>query len=220
MKILFPLFVSVLISSAFANAPSQVINGSGTLRDAHFDTVQVNGSLTFEKISIDQSLKVNGFLTGKGLECDDLKINGSTDIQNVKANSLEINGSLSCENVHVQNVFSIYGKLTAKNFFVEDKCTIHGNFHIDKGTIAALSTSCMEGTLSGCTVGQIDVRKNKKNFNFFGFSTEISSRQILELKNGTVVSGNIEFESEGGEVHLFDTSRVQGKVLRGKIIQK
>jgi hypothetical protein len=44
--------------------------------------------------------------------------------------------------------------------------------------------------------------------------------QIIEIKENTVVNHNIIFESQLGEIHIFDNSSINGKVLGAKIIRK
>ena len=45
-------------------------------------------------------------------------------------------------------------------------------------------------------------------------------KQVLELKQGTIVNGPIVFESGKGEVVIYPGSQVLGSVTGGKIVRK
>lgn len=178
----------------------QVINGSTVLKDKNFDELQVNGGLEFNNLFVDDLLEVNGSTSGKNLKCRDLKSNGSLHIEGLKAQNIESSGSFEGKNIEVTGQAKIngYTKITDGKLNIVEIASSNSVFFHTKVT------------------GNIVIKKLDNGFNLSNLKSKV---QILELKDGSVVSGNITFETEGGEVHLFDSSKVYGKVLNGKVIK-
>lgn len=64
--------------------------------------------------------------------------------------------------------------------------------------------------LSKCTLSGITIQRD----------AAFKAKQLLELKNGTLIEGPVQFEGGNGEVHLYPGSKVRSNVSGGKIIQK
>jgi hypothetical protein len=98
-KILFSVF-AILLSlniTAFAKNGS-TINGSSHLENGKYDSLEVNGNLTFKDLLITDSIVVNGSVQGKNLKCHTIKSNGSLDIDGLWAQGVDSNGSFSGQN--------------------------------------------------------------------------------------------------------------------------
>lgn len=203
-KMLFMIFVALLGLNipAFAKDTS-TINGSSHLNKGEYDSLQVNGSLTFKDLAIKDSIIINGSIQGKNLKCKTMESNGSVDVNGLKAKSVESNGSFSGENIEVTGELEVNGGLEVKN----------GKLHDIQ--IASTRSIIIDTQVNG----NIRIKKVTEGWNFFGFKSNEPSPQILELKGNSLVRGDIIFEKDG-EVHLFDRSKVEGKITNAKVIQK
>ncbi len=180
-----------------------IINGSSNLSKGEYDSLEVNGSLTFTDLFIKDSIVINGSIQGKNLKCNTMESNGSVKINGLKAKSVESNGSFSGENIEVTGEFEVHGGVDIKN----------GKLHNIK--IASIRSTILDTQVNG----NIRIEKVTEGWNFFGFKSSESSPQILELKGKSIVSGDVFFEKDG-EVHIFDGSKVEGKVTNAKVIPK
>lgn len=187
---------------AFAKNIS-TINGGSHLNKGEYDSLEANGAITFKDLAIKDSLVINGSIQGKNLKCKTMKSNGSVDVDGLQVQGVESNGSFSAENVEITGKSEFNGSLEIKN----------GKLHDIQ--IASTRSTIIETQVNG----NIRIKKVNKGWNFFGFKSNESSTQILELKGNSLVSGDIFFE-EDGEVHLFDGAKVEGKIVNAKAIQK
>ena len=203
-KILFIIFILLLgLNTPAFSQDTSTINGSSHLNKGEYDSLEVNGSLTFTDLDIKDSIVINGSIQGKNLKCKTMESNGSVDINGLKAQSVESNGSFSGENIDIMGELEVNGRLEIKN----------GKLHNIK--IASTSSTIMDTKVNG----NIRIEKATGGWKFFGFKSNESSPQILELKGNSIVIGDVIFEKEG-EVHLFDIAKVEGKVINAKVIQK
>ena len=201
------LFITILCVGACLIAAqtmaAQVISGSSVLKDRNFDSLQVNGALEFNNLIVDDLLEVNGSISGKNLKCRDLKSNGSLHIEVLRAHNIEGNGSFE-----------------GKNIEVTEQAKINGYAKITDGKLNIVEIASFNSVFVNTKViGNIVIKKTDNGFNLSNLKSKDPKVQILELKDDSVISGNITFEAEGGEVHLFDSSKVYGKVLNGKVIK-
>ena len=65
-----------------------------------------------------------------------------------------------------------------------------------------------ESDYSNCHFKEIVIKKNPY----------IDSKQVIRLKNKSIVNGNVTFESGNGEVHLDANSQIKGEVHGGRKI--
>ncbi len=86
-------------------------------------------------------------------------------------------------------------------------------------TINHIQITAQNATFIHSNIGNILFKKSKSGLALFGFQFKNDQTQILELKAGSVVSGDVVFESEG-VIHLFENSMIQGKVFGAKVVKK
>jgi hypothetical protein len=180
-----------------------VINGHSDLKKQEYESLEINGDIIFENLTINNALDVNGRIHGKHLTCKTMASNGSVDVENLQAQTIESNGSFSGKNI----------KITGESKF-------NGEVEITNGTIKSIEVSGEQLTLSNTAVhGTIHIKKVTKGGTVSDFQFKKSSTQILELKGTSVVTGDVIFEQEG-EVHLFNGAKIHGKTIRAKVIRK
>lgn len=187
---------------AFAKDTS-TINGRSYLNNGEYDSLEVNGDLTFKGLWIKDSFVINGSIQGENLKCKTIKSNGSFDVDGFQAQGVKSNGSFTGKNVDITGESKFHGDLEIKN----------GKLHDIQ--IASTRSTFIETQIKG----NILIKKVKKDWSFMGFKSNESSAQVLELKGKSLVIGDILFEKEG-EVHLFDGAKVKGKIVNAKVIQK
>lgn len=214
--------ICALNAKEFTPAPSS-INGSTELQDASFESLKVNGNLKYRNLQV-TTLQVNGSLQGSQLVCDTMKVNGFVNVQDAKIVTVASNGSFKGENVQVKDKIVINGSLDVNNITVLGNIEVKGKSTIKRGTLNQVQIAGKLATFENSTINHITIKKANNswdiNLGFFSFTWHGTSEQVIELKAGTIVSGDIVFESGEGEVRLFDTSEVKGTVKGGKIVRR
>ncbi len=204
-QILFTIFMTVVGFNVPANAKEvSTIDGSSHLTRGEYDSLKVNGHLTFNGLIIKDLLIVNGSIHGKSLQCKTVKSNGSFDVEGFQTENLESNGSF-----------------TGKNIEIIGEAVFNGGIKITNGKLNDIKIAIMRTTFTDIVVnGNIFFKKANKEKGFLGFtSNNQSSVQVLELKGRSLIIGDIIFK-ENGEIHLFDLAEVKGKIVNAKVIQK
>ncbi|WHA06759.1 hypothetical protein N3Z16_01030 [Candidatus Megaera polyxenophila] len=203
-KILFTIFMTLVGLNAPAIAKEvSAINGSSHLTKGEYDSLKVNGHLTFNGLVIKDLLIVNGSIHGKNLECKTVKSNGSFDVDGLQARNVESNGSF-----------------TGKNIEIIGEAVFNGGVKITNGKLNDIKIATMRTTFTNTVVnGNILFKKVNNGKGFLDFVSNQSSVQVLELKGRSLIIGDLIFE-EDGEIHLFDLAEVKGKIVNAKVIQK
>lgn len=197
-KILFSIFLILLVLNIKAFAKDVfTINGSSHLNKGEYDSLEVNGALTFKELFIKDSIVVNGRIHGNDLKCRTIEVNGSVEIDRLWAQNVESNGLFLGQNIDISGDAEFNGRVEIKT----------GKLHNIQ--IVSIKSTIIDTEVNG----NIWVKK-LNNFK----SNELLT-QILELKGDTIVSGDVVFEEEG-EVYLFDGAKIEGKVIKAKVIQK
>lgn len=202
MNKILSLMLMILLGlnvSAYAKNAS-IINGSSNLKQQVYDSLQINGALKFKDLTIKESLIINGKIQGKNLKCRNITSNGSFDVDGFQAQNVKTNGSFKGMNIEI----------TGKSEF-------NGALEITNGKLHNIQIVNTLSTLIDTNVsGNINIKKIDKGFRV---RPSTSSVQVLELKGSSLVTGDVIFEEEGA-VYLFDKSKVQGKIVNAKIIEK
>ncbi len=195
-KIFAAIFSSfLLLNPTFAGSGS-TINGTAHLKGEKYDSLTVNGNLTFDDLTIKEGLVVNGNLEGKGLKCAAMKSNGLARLDRIEVGSVKSNGFFR-----------------AKNVEIKDSGEFNGGCEIKNGKLPSIQIRGREATLIKCEVnGDLHIKKIEYSC--------CSCHQRLELRENSVVTGDLLFDLEGGEVYLFGGSKVMGKIVNGKLIER
>lgn len=195
------LSIFALTNNMFASYTT-IINGSANMHGKKYISLKVNGELEFKGLTIDNFLKVNGSLKGEKLMCDNLNVNGNADIKKVEAREINING-----------------------LFIGDKIDITGKA-IFKGSLILKNSEFKKVDFEGNKVILFDSVINKginfskpKELSWNIFKSTSNTPQILELRGNSAVYQDVKFDDKG-EIHLYDNSIVNAKIINGKVIQK
>ncbi len=157
------------------------------------EATKVSGSSQYGEVTLDE-------LDGFGL----VKLNGTT------VSNVHLTGSLITQYADIGSL-NIIGEANLKDSTIQKGGTILGSLQAVrttfKGPITILSQKALftASKLEGITV-QVDN----------GFK----GKQIVELKQGTLINGPIHFDSGRGEVIIFPGCQVLGPVTGGKIVRK
>lgn len=194
------LFFLGIAASSEAWASAATVNGSADLKDATYDSLEVNGMLAFKDLSVKEALIVNGSASGKGLNCAKLEVNGSAHIELLRTGDLTGNGSF-----------------IGKNIEVKGKTEIDGSLEITKGKLNSVKLAVTQAIFADTEIsGDIIIEKLKTAPVPLGVKPSPIVRQIIELRGDSVVTGDIKFEGEG-EIRIYDGAAVKGVVLNGNI---
>lgn len=224
------LIILCLFSSCLFSTQEQVtnkkhrVNGQAVFNTAHFTSLEVNGSLTFDHLSVDEDIIINGSTKGDYLTCGQLRTNGQSTLNNVTIKSLKSNGACSLHHACIDNDISAHGSLNLEKVTVAGTIKIHGKLFAQESSVKNIEIHAQRAYLSSTKVsGSILVKEltSESSFwDFFGFTQKKrKNTQILEVKNGSCITENIIFEYPG-EIHLYDTSEIKGTVTQAKIIRK
>ena len=123
-----------------------------------------------------------------------LSVNGILISQGATIGSIDVIGEANLTDTLIENGGTIFGYIQTHHASIKQPLIINGQ--------KAVFTS---SHLAGLTVRRMDAFKGK---------------QIIELRQKTIVDGPISFESGKGEVHLYPGSQVLGPVSGGKIVKK
>ncbi|QQR53617.1 hypothetical protein IPH25_02005 [bacterium] len=178
----------------FQSKKAEFIKGVKSVANKEYNELHVQGPFHFENIVIKNRFFGQGKVTGKGLICNKLEGQGSFKVENVQAETINRMGLFSVQKLTVSSDATFQGKVTIvdgtlKNVFILASRSIFKSSYID---------------------GNISIKKSNDKHGRI---------QTLELKDGTVVSGDVIFE-QAGDVYLYNGSEIKGKVVNGTIIKK
>ena len=148
------------------------------------------GYEVFENLRSSGVLKLNG-TTVKNL----LVVQGCLIAQEGKFGAIEAMGEVNLTNSLVSSASTIGGYLRAQGTTFKSPLTL--------SVYKAVFTSSK-------ILGNITVQRQEA----------FKGKQVIELKQGSVVEGPIVFESGKGEVHLYPGAKVYSSIEGGKLIRK
>jgi len=135
---------------------------------------------------ITEQLTVNGKLTAANADLNNVVLNGASEISNSKITGIaEVNGSLMANNVNFAKDLILNGKMQAT----------HCNFMQD----ITANTEVLE--LSKSKAKRIHIIQGKE--------------PVVKISAGTVVLGDIVFDSGKGQVIIDKSSKVIGSIYSG-----
>jgi hypothetical protein len=105
----------------------------------------------------------------------------------------------------------VLGEVNLTDTVVSQPSTISGYLRTQRSTFQApLTLRAYKAVLTASKFTSIKVLKQEA----------FKGKQIVELKQKTVVEGSISFESGKGEVHLYPGCKVYGPIEGGKLVRK
>lgn len=154
---------------------------------------KVTGINQYEAVAVEK-IDGTGLIKLNGTTVDSIRLVGSLLSQDAEIGSLDITGEANFKNCTIKNSGTILGSLQAVHSTFKDSITILSQK-------AVFTNSRLEG---------ITVQKD----------TGYKGKQIIELRQGTLINGPVHFESGKGEIIVFPGSQVLGPVTGGKIVKK
>ena len=177
-----------LLKSVNVFATEAEINGKISLKQAQYDSLQINGNFAFEDVDVKNYLKVNGDKEGKNLKCSEIQSNGSFKVDSLIVKDIENNGSFIGKNVEISGLGRFNGKVEITNCKLND-----------------IEISSEKVVFTDCNINKLLIKKSDEN-----------KKQVVELHGDSAI-GDIEFEKPG-EIHSFDKSQVTGKIGNCQVI--
>ncbi len=154
---------------------------------------KISGANQYDAVTLD-------VIDGTGL----VKLNGTT------VSNIHLTGSLITQNAHI-GTLNIIGEANLKNTVVEQGGSVLGSLQATHSTFRnAITILSQKAVFTGSRLEGITVQKDS------GFK----GKQVLELRQGTLINGPIHFESGKGEVLIFPGCQVLGPVTGGKVVKK
>ncbi|HEY4254776.1 MAG TPA: hypothetical protein VGM34_00330 [Chlamydiales bacterium] len=134
-----------------------------------------------------------------------LKLRSTTITQ-----SLRVEGSLIAQSARL-GTLDVTGEASLSDSIIASPCTITGTIRTQNTTFQSLLTlGAQKAFFASSHLHSITIRKD----------LSYKGKQLIELKQKTIVDGPITFESGRGEVHLYPGSQVLGPVTGGKVVRK
>ncbi len=181
------------------------VYGDTNFTDVTLDSLKSFGPANLTSTQIAGNLKVFGPLSYEGLSVDGIaNIIGNAKGKVGKFAQLSAVGSLDIQATTIDGDTFVTGSLKAKD-----------------SQLANISITANTIELSGTTVQNILIRKNEQvtlsgNFeddNNTSHTIKKHKHQRLVLKNGSIVTGDIAFESGKGIIEKDKSSLIKGKVV-------
>lgn len=137
--------------------------------------------------------------------------NGSVILKSTNVlGSLVVNGSLNAEDSVIRSL-QVNGQANLKNCVINSLSTINGSLHADNTQFQQeLSVASQKITLKTCSIASLIVRKTD------GYE----GIQIINLRNGTNVTGPIIVESGNGQIWMSSDSKISGQVSGAQVLGK
>lgn len=178
--------VALVFVSAVAGCAHQLPKETTTIINEQMNSYTAHRGLNLNASKISEQLTVNGPFVASNADLNDVFLNGKSEINNSRINgTFDSNGALSLNHVNFAGDVSLNGRLEAKY------TAFNGNISANSEYIELVKTQ----------VKKIHVRAGRN--------------PVVKLVDGSIVAGDIVFESGKGKVIIDKESRVLGSVYSG-----
>lgn len=152
---------------------------------------------------------------------------GSDSYGEISLESLELLGSIKLNGTTVSKLLKVTGNLVANSARLHE-IEAEGDVKLNDTLLEApvLITGSLQASDSDFRQSLIFVGQKARftKCKLIGITVRrdaaFKARQVIELKNGTIVEGPVVFEGGNGEVLLYHGSKIHGSVTGGKIVYK
>lgn len=159
-----------------------------------FLATNVIGPGNFGKVTVD-AINATGLIKLNGtIVSNDIRLVGCIIAHNGDIGSLDVIGDVNLTETTIKEGGQVIGSIQAVRSTIKKPMTLWGQKAVFTAT-----------KLQGLTI------KQEKSY---------KGKQIIELRQGTIVDGPIHFESGKGEVLLYPGSQLLGSVTGGKVLKK
>src|SRR3990167_4523126 len=125
-------------------------------------------------------------------------------------NHLQMKGSIIAKNAQIGS-FHVMGEANLKDTLIKSASTMMCYLQASQTTFQGPLTILSQKVV--LTASKVDRITFQKDLSYKG-------KQILELRQGTIVNGPVHFESGKGEVWIYPSSQILGDVTGGTILKK
>ncbi len=166
MKQLLPVLMTIAASIPGMAQEPEVMNGNVNLISKEYDSLSINGGLTFENLSIKNLLIINGRIQGKNLQCTIINSNGSLNVTGLQAQNIESHGTF-----------------LAKDIDVTGESILRGTIEITNAKLNQIKMSTTQTTFTNAEVrGNVILENIDKASDHLGGSFPQPQPQVLKLK--------------------------------------
>lgn len=155
----------------------------------------INGTYKVKDTVVTEKLKINGeVVLGQGTVVNEMMI---------------INGILNAEGADFKRRLIVNGNASIKQSKFHENASFNGNLTVsDSEFLGYLYLHVQQSDYFNCRLNYIFAEKNPYT----------NAKEIIFLKNGSLVNGDVMFESGNGEIHLDANSQIKGKIYGGSKI--
>ena len=134
-----------------------------------------------------------------------VKLNGTTI-----SKRLLVTGHLIASSAHLHEI-EAEGDVKLKDSMLQEQVSVTGSLQASGSEFCQpLILTGQKALFSKCKLSGITVRRD----------AAFKAKQVIELKDRTIVEGPIAFEGGNGEVLLYAGSKIHGAVTGGKVTHK
>ncbi len=152
---------------------------------------------------------------------------GSDSYGEISLESLELLGSIKLNGTTVSKLLKVTGNLVANSAHLHE-IEAEGDVKLNDTLLEAqvLITGSLQASDSDFRQSLIFVGQKARftKCKLIGITVRrdaaFKARQVIELKNSTIIEGPVIFEGGNGEVLLYPGSKIHGSVTGGKIVYK
>lgn len=197
---------SISTSSGITKIHNEIVDhistdGSTDLNNVKCKSADIEGTLTFNEVTVEKKIRIGGSANGNKISCDYLEVDGSFTVTDAKTNMAVISGSLNATNMSIINNLKLDGPLNANNITVDGYAEIDGTMNVINSKFGDIVLTSANSSITDSTTGNITVRSGSNKV-----------PQQLILKGNTTVNGNIVFAAGNGIVIMDPSVKLNGNM--------
>ena len=161
------------------------------------------GPATIDDTTVTGTINVFGPLTMKNVTANDVITKGPLTMNQATVNNITVQGTLTMTNASANNV-NVQGSVLSTSSTVKGQVSAEGPVEATYSTFeqSVFSTSNSVILSSSQVVGNVTETSN-------------NGPAVLKMTGKSVVSGNVEFPAQSGQVILDSQSKVVGTIVNG-----
>lgn len=142
---------------------------------------------------------------------DTIQGNGNVDLEGTTVTGLvSVNGRLNAEDSSMDSL-QVNGQVDLRNCVINNTTMINGSLHAENTKFQKeVSIASKRITFDACSLDSLIVREEK------GYT----GVQVIDLQNGTKITGPISVESGNGEIRVSSDSQISDQVAGAKVVKK
>jgi len=215
------LFTLILMSQALADPACVTFLNSTKCQQGLLTHLIKDGPVTLENITVEENTLINGSLAAENsVFKGDLEVNGATQLTSCDLEGkTAINGNLKARRSTFL-ALSLNGAAKLTQVTLKDKLTLNGTLKAEETFFkGALSINSSKITFINSSLKSLTIKDNLSSLGSIFKETREEKPQEVYLLGNTLVEGDIIFKKEGGKVYKAQEALIQGKVIKGEVIE-